>query len=95
MKAAKLPKVDHDGVAVRIEALREALGLEKGDFALSFGVDPSSYSKILKGDKPLKVEMGYALAERWGVTLDFIYRGSLDRLPDRYASTVIDRITKG
>ena len=93
MTSAGLPKVDSAGVALRIEALREALGMEKGAFALSFGCDPSSYSKILTGSKPLKLEMGYALAVRWDVTMDFIYRGSLDKLPDRYAAAVIDHLT--
>lgn len=93
MAKPDVPKVDSAGVALRIEALREALGMEKGVFSMTFGCDPSSYSKILDGRKPLKLDMGYALAERWNVTMDFIYRGSLDKLPDRYAAAVIDHLT--
>lgn len=78
----KMPLIDLPGVTSRIEALREVHGLSKEAFSLSFGLDPSSYSKLLNHTKPLKSEHGFALAERWGVTMDFIYRGDLSRLPD-------------
>lgn len=93
MKSPKLPKIDHAGIASRLEALREAIDLDKGGFAQSFGVDPSSYSKMLKGEKPLKADMAYVISERWGVTMDYLYRGNLDRLPDRYAKILIDKLT--
>lgn len=90
----KLPKIDMKGVSARLEALRLALGLDKGTFSQSFGLDPSSYSKILGNTKPLKSEYGHAIAERWGVTMDFIYRGDLSRLDEDFRAKVMANLTK-
>ena len=92
-KQAKIPTIDLAGVGARIDALRIATGMEKGLFAQSCAIDPSSYSKIIQGEKPLKADMAFACAERWGVTMDFLYRGSLDRLPEQYAKTIIAHLT--
>lgn len=89
----KLPQIDYDGVGARLDALRLATGLEKGVFSETCGIDPSSYSKIIQGSKPLKSEMGFACAERWGVTMDYLYRGTLDNLPSAYASKIIAILT--
>ncbi|WP_235842893.1 helix-turn-helix domain-containing protein [Cereibacter sphaeroides] len=89
----KLPRLDQKGVSARLEALREALSLDKGEFAQSFGLDPSSYSKVLKGSKPLKSEHGHAIAEAWGVTMDFIYRGDLSRMEDALRARVMQNLT--
>lgn len=87
------PKMALPLVAARLEALRLATGLLKGEFADSIGVDRSSYSKILNAEKPLKVEMGYAVSERWGVPMDFLYRGHLLNLPDQYDKAIIAALT--
>lgn len=79
------PAVDLDGVAHRLAVIRKAYDLSSRDFAASVRIDPSSYSKIEQGKKPLKMEMGYAIAEIYGVSLDFIYRGRVVDLPDRIA----------
>lgn len=85
--------MDHEGVGSRLDALRAATGLEKGIFAESCGIDPSSYSKIIKGEKALKAEMGYAVSVRWGVSMDYLYRGSLEKLPPSFASSIITALT--
>ena len=77
-----IPRIDLDGVAFRLEALRTALNLEKADFAVSGGIDPSSYSKMLNRTKPLKSDHAFALATTWGVTMDFFYRGDLSRIEE-------------
>ncbi len=78
----QLPKIDVPGVALRLEVLRAALGLQKGQFADSFGLDASSYSKMIQSKKPLKAEMAYSIAARWGVTMDFIYRGDMSKMDE-------------
>lgn len=93
MANATVPKMDHEGIGARLDALRAATGLEKGVFAESCGIDPSSYSKIIAGKKALKVEMGFAVSERWGVPMDYLYRGSLEKLPPNLASTIITILT--
>lgn len=72
-------------VAARLRALRLALKMTKAEFADSFGIDRSSYTKIENGNKPLNIDMGYEISERYGVSLDFIYRGQLGTLPDTLA----------
>lgn len=86
--------IDPDRVAERLEAIRLALGLTGKDFAHSFGCDPSSYSKIIRGEKPLKADMGYAIAERWGVPMDYLYRGRLTDLPESLAKALRNNETQ-
>jgi len=87
--AAKLPQIDLKGVGSRLDALREALDLPRGEFATTFGVDPSSYTKIANGTKPLKSEHAYAISERWGVSMDFLYRGRLADLPAELRESIL------
>jgi transcriptional regulator with XRE-family HTH domain len=78
-------KIDDDEVGLRLEKLRVALGLEKGVFAKSFGLDASSYSKVIKGEKPLKADYAFEIAQKWTVTMDYLYRGRLTELPANLA----------
>lgn len=93
-----MPKINQKNVGVRLEALRGALGetteLDKGPFALSFGLDPSSYSKVILGKKALKSEHAFALAERWGVTMDFLYRGDLSKIDENLRTRIMARLTE-
>ena len=79
-------------VAARIEALRHATGLGASLFADEIGIDRSSYTKIAKGTKPLKAEMGFAVAVRWGVSMDYLYKGDLSNLPSKYESAIISHL---
>jgi transcriptional regulator with XRE-family HTH domain len=94
MMDGNLPKIDLIGVGARLDAVRAATGLDKGVFADTVDIDASSYSKIIKGEKPLKIDMGFRVAERWNVSLDFLYRGSLDGLPSSLSAKVIETLTK-
>lgn len=79
-------------VGRRLDAVRVASKLDKGDFADTVGIDRSSYSKIIQGKKPLKIEMGFQVSERWDVSLDFLYKGSLDKLPSNLSKDIIDHL---
>lgn len=68
-------------VAKRVEALRNVLGINKSAFADQVGIDRSSYAKILKGDKPLALDMGYSICEHFNVSMDYLYRGKTHDLP--------------
>jgi hypothetical protein len=95
--ARKIPAIDMAGVATRLEAIRSAFDLSKDTFAKSFGIDPSSYTKMTNHispgredrTKPLKSEHAFAIAERWGVSMDFIYRGDLSRIDDSIRAKLI------
>lgn len=91
-----MPKIDMKNLANRLEALRKALGVDnKGDFSDSFGLDASSYSKILNGKKPLKSEYGFAISETWGVSMDFIYRGDMSKMAEDLRRKVMANLTSG
>ena len=94
MSETVIPQIDLEGVGARLDALRAATGLEKGLFADTVGIDQSSYSKIIKGKKPLKSDMGYAVSMIWGVSMDYLYKGSLDGLPPNLSATIIAILTK-
>lgn len=86
--------IDPAAVGERLVQLRDFHEINQGDFADSVGIDRSSYSKIERGTKPLKADMAYAISERWGVTMDFLYRGRLTDLPRGMADTFISNRTK-
>ena len=89
-----LPKIDMAGVAQRLEALREAHGIQKGEFAASFGLDPSSYSKVIQSAKPLKSEWAYIISQRWGASMDYIYKGDLSRIDDALRARIMTNLNR-
>lgn len=80
-----MPLPDPRLIGERLIALRSFHDMRQGEFADSVGIDRSSYSKIEAGTKPLKADMAFDIAERWGVTMDFLYRGRLTELPRKMA----------
>lgn len=81
-------------VGERLRMLREHHEMHSGAFADSVGIDRSSYSKIEQGKKPLKADMAFRIAERWGVSMDFLYRGRLTELPPTLADAFMPHRTK-
>jgi hypothetical protein len=90
----RIAKIDIAGVALRLEVVREITGLNRDMFARSFGLDPSSYTKIASTTKPLKAEYAFAISEQWGVSMDFIYRGDLSKMPDDMRAKVMAALNK-
>lgn len=81
-------------VGRRLKALRDYREKNKAEFADSVGIDRTSYGRIEKGLKPLKADMAYRIAERWGVSMDFLYRGRLTELPDSLADSLMKALTQ-
>lgn len=75
--------VTPENVGKRLEAIRIAHDFAKKDFAALIQLDPSSYSKTIKGAKRLLAEHAYIVAERFNVPMDFIYRGKEADVPYR------------
>lgn len=90
-----MPRIDMAGVGRRLEALRHALDLSRKDFADSFGLDPSSYTKTVDGEKQLRSEAAYVIAERWNVSMDYIFRGRLADLPEHLRESVLKHLNTG
>lgn len=86
--------IDHEIVGQRLELVRIALGLQKRDFAIALEIDPSSYSKIISGSKPLKADHAAILADKWSVPMDYIFRGRLTDLPDNVARAARANLTQ-
>lgn len=75
-------------VAVRLAALRMALGLTKAEFADQIGIDRSSYTKIEKGNKPLLPQNAFRLYKLYGVDMNYIYLGQILSLPSSLSKAV-------
>jgi hypothetical protein len=42
-----------------------------------------------KGEMPLKADKAYGIAERWGVSMDYLYRGRLSDMPPKLVESLI------
>lgn len=78
--------IDPALVGRRIEAIYTALGIKKAHFADAVGIDRSSFTKIVKGDKPLLPRDAWRIYQLYGVDLNFIYGGQLVGLPPNLSS---------
>jgi DNA-binding XRE family transcriptional regulator len=92
LNALLLPQMRPDQVGRRITAIRQTLVMNKKTFADAVGVDPSSLTKIEKGQMGLDIMVGARIAELYGFGLDFIYRANLDDVPLDHRSTVKMRL---
>ncbi|MBM1556689.1 helix-turn-helix transcriptional regulator [Sulfitobacter mediterraneus] len=84
---------DPQMVTPRLIALREALGLGKGEFADSIGLDRSSYSKIEKANKPILPPTAQKIWKLYGVDMNYIYLGRVDTLPAHLSSKITKTLT--
>jgi transcriptional regulator with XRE-family HTH domain len=89
-----MSEIHPERVAIRLTALREALGLSRAQFADAVGINRSSYTLVEDGRKPLNHRMGYHVAVRFGVTMDYLYRGHIsdNDLPVASANTIRQRL---
>lgn len=76
-------------VGPRITAMRETLSLSSAELADAIGLDRSTLSKIERGKAGLTIAHGEAIADKFGFGLDFIYRGDLSDVPDKYRSRLM------
>lgn len=81
-------------LAPRLIAAREAIGLNKADFADMIGIDRSSYTKIEKGEKPLLPREASKIFRLFRVDLNYLYLGELGGLPPHLSSKVIASLKK-
>lgn len=70
-------------IGARLAALREALSqLTQKEWAVKHGFNTTQYNNWETGARRIPVENAEKLADVYGVTLDFIYRGRRDGLPE-------------
>ena len=76
-------------IALRLRAVRAIFGYNQRDFALGANVEPKSYSQWESGKFRISINGAIRLRERYGLSLDFIYCGSLVSLPHGLANKLI------
>lgn len=77
-------------IAMRLRAVRAILELSQKEFAEQAKVAPKSYNQWESGDFRVSIDGAKKLRERFGLSLDFIYCGSLDALPHKIAVALAD-----
>lgn len=75
-------------IAERLVITREAMGLSQAEFCRQAGIAANSYNQYEKGKRRLNLDAGLRMCERFGYTLDWIYRGTLDGLPSGLAERI-------
>ena len=88
-KPAELPKgTDAASVGQRLGMVREALGLNSGDFATNAGLGASTYSQFESGRRRCSLDAAIALATAYSLTLDWIFLGEYSGLQSRLVSAI-------
>jgi DNA-binding XRE family transcriptional regulator len=89
-----MSEIHPERVALRLTALREALGMNRADFADSVRINRSSYTLIEDGRKVLNHRLGYNVAQRHGVSMDYLYRNQISDkdLPASIAQAIRARL---
>ena len=84
-----LPKVSsRQEIAIRLKLTREALGLRPIQVCRDLGFSANTYSQWESGDRRPNLEDMILFSNRYGVSLDWIYRGEPGALPWDIASTI-------
>lgn len=73
-------------IAARLRAIREAFSdLNQKDWADRHAFNQTQYNNWEKGTRRISVDSAELLADRYGLSLDFIYRGRRDGLSETAA----------
>lgn len=70
-----------DNVYVRLKELRDSLGLTQAEFGKSIGIAKSTYNNYETGIRDPKSDFWIAVAEKYGVTIDYLMGFSNDPHP--------------
>lgn len=91
VRKKQLPEPDapHREIAERLIAVRLANELEQSELCQSLNIQPNTYSQWESGKKRPNLDDAMRLCERFGVTLDWIYRGDPSGLPLRHADAIL------
>ncbi|MCA0963303.1 helix-turn-helix domain-containing protein [Salipiger bermudensis] len=78
-------------IGKRLKAVRKFYDLGSKEFAEQADVSPKSYSQWERGSGRVSVDGAMKLQARYGISLDFIYLGRVDTLPNSLAEAVSSR----
>lgn len=80
----QLTDAEKKAIGRRLAATRLALGFERqDDIAAALKIKRSTYNEWERGAKVINLRVAAVLCERYGLTLDWIYRGIPAGLPVR------------
>ncbi len=68
-------------VGERLVRARVVLGKSQAALARGLGITPQRLANYEKGVRPFDIELATELANKYGITLDYIYRGQVGGLP--------------
>lgn len=74
-------------IAARLLHTREALGLNQREFAMRANLKPNRYSQYETRVRALTIDAALRICDKYGVSLDWLYRGERSRLPYHLACT--------
>lgn len=86
------PTMRPEATGRRLVALRESLGLSQIEFCRAVGVDPSAYNKMERGIRLLPDRVAYLIAQRFDVTMDFLYRERFEAVPEPLRGEIFKRL---
>lgn len=87
-------KTPHTAVTHRLVLLRHWQAESAAEFCRKAGISTSAWNNYETGDRRINVDTAILLCERFGVTLDWIYRGRIAGLPHELM-TFLDRAKSG
>lgn len=65
----------------RLRMSRIALGKTQAELARVLLISPQRWNNYERGARPIDIEFAVRLCERFGLTLDWLYRGVMSGLP--------------
>lgn len=77
----------------RLKATRQALGLRARDIHRATGIGESAWSQYENGRRFPDLMQMLPFAERFGVPLDWIYRGILTAVPFELAQSILEQLS--
>lgn len=72
---------DEKQIGARLKAFRSHLGLTQTETARLIGISPERWNNWERGERRISLGIARQLHERYGLSLDFIYLGRLEALP--------------
>lgn len=75
-------------IGIRLQLTRQAFSLSQTEFADAAGLTQHAYNQYERGHRRPNIDAAIALCDRYGITLDWIYRGDPSGLPYKLADLI-------
>lgn len=76
-------------IGFRLRQIRECIGgANQKDWCTRNGFNPTQYNNWERGSRRIPIEHAMTLVSRYGLSLDFIYRGRLDGVSQNAANAL-------